>query len=219
MILVPIKDFTNAKQRLATVLTLEQRAELARTMFTDVLSALASVPSAPAVAVVTRDAEATRLASEFGFARLYDGLNAGESEAIASATEQAVELGAEFTLVIPGDAPLVTPEEITRALHSAPPEGSVLAPAADNQGTNAIFRRPGNLFPARFGNQSFVPHLRAAIASRKPTVVLKLEGLALDIDRPNDLKALACASGSKPSQELVRSWGFGQHAMARAANF
>ena len=97
MILVPIKDFTNAKQRLAPVLTPAQRCELARTMFTDVLHALASVASSPRVAVVTRDAEAMRLASELGFARLYDGLNAGETEAIASATEQAVELGAVFS--------------------------------------------------------------------------------------------------------------------------
>lgn len=219
MILVPIKDFASAKQRLAPVLTAERRSELARTMFTDVLRTLATVPSLPSVAVVTRDAEAMRLASEFGFARIYDGLNAGETEAIASATEQAAELGAEFSLVIPGDSPLVTAEDITRILNSAPREGTVLAPAADSQGTNAIFRRPANLFPARFGNQSFVPHLRAAIATRKPTVVLKLEGLALDIDRPNDLTALGCASGSKPSQQLVRSWGFGHAAVARAAGF
>src|SRR5947209_20410099 len=105
MILVPIKDFATAKQRLAAVLTPVQRAQLARAMFTDVLHALAAVPSAPPVAVVTRDAEAMRLAESFGFTRIYDGLNAGETEAIAAATEQAVARGAEFTLVIPGDAP------------------------------------------------------------------------------------------------------------------
>lgn len=221
MILVPIKDFASAKQRLAPVLTPEQRCQLARTMFVDVLRALAALPSPLTVAVVTRDVEAMRLGSQFGFARIYDGLNAGETEAIAAATEQAIARGAQFSLVIPADAPLVTAEEITRIFDTAPKQGTVLASAADNQGTNAILRRPADLFPARFGNQSFVPHLRAAIATRKPTVVLRLGGLALDIDRPDDLHALACASGSKESQRLVRSWGFGSRAaaIARAAGF
>ena len=63
--------------------------------------------------------------------------------------------------------------------------------------------------------------LRPAIATRKPTVVLRLAGLALDVDRPDDLHALACASGAKESQRLVRSWGFGSRAaaIARAAGF
>jgi|SRR5215472_16735223 len=219
MILVPIKDFGEAKQRLATVLTPEQRNQLVRAMFADVLRALAAVPSCPAVAVVTRDSAAIRIADDFGFGRIYDGLNAGETEAIAAATEQAVARGAEFTLVIPADAPLVAPFEITRILESAPPEGTVLASAADRQGTNAILRRPGNLFPARFGNQSFVPHLRAAIGVRKPAVVLSLECLALDIDRPQDLFALGQAAGSTESQLLVRQWGFGRPLIAQAAGF
>src|SRR5436309_10194515 len=159
MILVPIKDFANAKQRLAPVLTPEQRCQLARVMFADVLRALAAMLPSPTVAVVSRDAEAMRMASQFGFSRIYDGLNAGETEAIAAATEQAVARGAEFTLVIPGDAPLVTPEEISRLLDAAPKkEGAVLASAADGQGTNAVLRRPPALFPLRFGNHSYMPH-------------------------------------------------------------
>ena len=49
----------------------------------------------------------------------------------------------------------------------APDEGSVLVPAADGRGTNAAFRRPANLFPLRFGNDSFKPHLAAAQATGK----------------------------------------------------
>lgn len=219
MILVPIKDFSDAKQRLAQVLTPAQRTQLARTMFLDVLRALQRVPSKPPVAIVTRDADAMRLAELFGFSRIYDGLNAGETEAIAMATEQAVSRGAEYTVVIPGDAPLITPDEVTRLFESAPAEGTVLAPAADAQGTNAVLRRPAALFPLQFGNTSFVPHLRAAIRTRKPAVILKLEGVALDIDRPDDLSALAMAPGSTESQQLVRSWGFGRMTIARAAGF
>ncbi|MBV8207779.1 MAG: 2-phospho-L-lactate guanylyltransferase [Acidobacteria bacterium] len=219
MILVPVKDFSTAKQRLAQTLTPEQRRELARTMFQDVLRALGAVAPLTAIGIVTRDPEALRLADEAGFGRIYDGLNAGETEAIEMATQHAIARGAEFTLVIPGDAPLVAASEISLILEAGRRAGTVLAPAADGQGTNAVFRRPAGLFPLRFGNHSFVPHLRAAIATQKPVVVFKRPGIALDVDRVADLHALAQAAGSGASQQLVRRWGFGAAAVARAAGF
>ena len=206
MILIPIKDFATAKQRLAEVLSEAQRSELARAMFADVLAVLTSVPERPAIAVVTRDAEALAMAHRSGCQAIHDRENAGETEAIVAATEVAMARGAQFTLVIPGDAPLVKTEEISLLLSSAPSEGSVLAPAADGEGTNAVLRRPGALFPLRFGNHSFAPHLRAAHATGKAVVVLRLPGLALDIDRPADLATLAAAPGNTRAQQLVREW-------------
>ena len=206
MILVPVKDFENAKQRLAGILSADQRRALAAAMFSDVLRALAAVPGSPTVAVVTRDQRAKQLAAAFGFEVIVDNQNAGETEAIASATKVAVERGAQWTLVMPADAPLVTADEVARLLQAAPREGTVLASAADGEGTNAVLRRPAALFPLRFGNHSFRPHLRAAQATGKPVVVVKLPGVALDIDRPADLMALAEAAGATRAQQLVRQW-------------
>jgi len=62
------------------------------------------------------------------------------------------------------------------------------------------------LFPLRFGNDSFLPHLAAAKATGLPCVVLNLAGIALDIDRPEDLQELAAVGGERRSQTLVRSW-------------
>ncbi len=78
--------------------------------------------------------------------------------------------------------------------------------AADGRGTNAIFRRPAGLFPARFGNDSFEPHHAAAQATGKPCVLLSLPGIALDVDNPSDLLALAAAPGETHAQRLVRQW-------------
>jgi 2-phospho-L-lactate guanylyltransferase (CobY/MobA/RfbA family) len=60
--------------------------------------------------------------------------------------------------------------------------------------------------PLRFGNDSFLPHLTAAKATGLPCVVLNLPGIALDVDRPEDLQELAAAGGEHRSQKLVRSW-------------
>jgi 2-phospho-L-lactate guanylyltransferase len=122
------------------------------------------------------------------------------------ATRVCEARGVNFTLVIPGDIPLIQVQELENILQAAPEEGSVLAPAGDGRGTNAAFRRPAGLFPLRFGNDSFKPHLAAARATGKPVVVLPLPGIALDIDSPADLRRLAESPGETRSQQMVRSF-------------
>ena len=206
MILVPVKNLSNAKQRLASVLDQPARAELAQAMLTDVLDALAM--SKNSVGIVTSDPYATDLAKEFGFEVIPDNNNLSETDAIEMATQICVERGIESTLVIPGDIPLVTSDELQQILQAAPSEGSVMVPAADDRGTNAVFRRPAGLFPLRFGNDSFKPHLAAARATKKPCIVLSLPGIALDIDNPSDLHQLTQAPGDTYAQRLIRKWGF-----------
>lgn len=207
MILVPVKNLNGAKQRLATMLTQQQRTLLAHAMVKDVCHALSEVPSHPAVALVTSDEYAIRLARQCGFETIRDDENLGESEAIAMATLQAEKRGAEFTLVIPGDIPLVTADEISAVLAAAPPEGTVLVPAADGRGTNAILRRPCALIPCRFGNDSFLPHRAAARATQKELVVLDgLPGIALDVDRPEDLAELVEGKPRTRTQRLLLEW-------------
>ncbi len=208
MILVPVKNLNGAKQRLASMLTQQQRTELARAMIKDVCHALSEVPSRPPVALVTADEYASRLARQCGFEVIHDDENLGETEAIASATAQAEKRGAEFSLVIPGDIPLVTADEISSVLAAAPPEGTVLVPAADGRGTNAILRRPCALIPCRFGNDSFLPHCAAARATKRNLVIIEdLPGIALDIDRPEDLEALMEGKSRTRTQRLIREWG------------
>ena len=203
MILVPVKDLSNAKQRLASVLDQSSRTELAQAMLTDVLAACAGCGD---ITVVTSDRFAMSLAAQFGFEVIPDNNNRSETDAIEMATRICEGRGIESTLVIPGDIPLVTSDEINQVLQEAPTEGSVLVPAADGRGTNAAFRRPAGLFSLRFGNDSFKPHLAAARATDKPCIVLSLPGIALDIDSPLDLQELIAAFGDTHAQRLIRKW-------------
>jgi 2-phospho-L-lactate/phosphoenolpyruvate guanylyltransferase len=214
MILVPVKNLENAKERLAPVLTREKRRALAEAMLQDVVLALASVSHHTRVGVVTSDPLAAALARRYRFAIIADPANLGESNAIAHATEQCVGLGEDNTMVIPGDIPLVQPEDIEQVLATAPAQGSVLVPGWDGRGTNAVWRRPANLFPLRFGNDSFQPHLRAAQATGMPWVVLRLPRIGLDVDNPGDLAELLAAKGDTRSQRLLRSWKLEPQALA-----
>ena len=209
MILVPVKEMSTAKQRLAAVLTQEQRTTLARTMLKDICAVLAEVKPPPAIALVTNDIFATGLARHYGFQIIVDNDNLGESEAIAMATAEAEKRGAQFTMVLPGDIPLLRASEVEAVLAAMPVVGSVLVPAADARGTNAVLRRPCALFPLRFGNDSFLPHHAAARATGKTSVVLDnadLPGIALDIDRPADLAQLLGFPLRTRTQKLLCEW-------------
>lgn len=205
MILVPVKNLADAKQRLSPVLNPEQRFALAQAMCEDVLQALAHWQSRPPVSVVTSDSFARDLAARFNFDVVADD-NSGETSAIEMATAVCRGRGATSTLVVPADIPLIDGAELQQIVDSAPAGGAVLVPDAAGRGTNAAWRSPGDLFPLRFGNDSFLPHLAAAKATGLPCVVLDLPGIARDVDRPEDLWELADASGERRSQKLVRSW-------------
>jgi 2-phospho-L-lactate/phosphoenolpyruvate guanylyltransferase len=206
VILIPVKDQRNAKQRLSSVLDAGERVALAQAMLEDVLDAVAATAGRPPVSLVTGDPHAMLLAQRHGFSVIEDAENAGETAAIEIATRICVQRGISWTLVIPGDAPLVTAKEIDTILKSALVAGSVLASDAKGRGSNAVLRRPADLFPLRFGNDSFAPHLAAARATGKACVVLQLPGIALDVDDPTDLAALAQAPGNTSSQRLLAEW-------------
>lgn len=200
MILLPVKNLANAKQRLASVLEQSTRTELAQAMLQDVLAAL----SDHEVSVVTSDPFALEVAEHCGLAVIRDDSNLSETDAIEMATRVCESRGIEETLVIPADIPLIEPADICAIYNGAPAKGAVLVPAGDKRGTNAVLRRPAALFPLRFGNESFMPHLAAANATNSSCVVLSLPGIALDIDNPDDLRQLALAPGQKRSQILAR---------------
>jgi 2-phospho-L-lactate guanylyltransferase len=206
VILVPVKNLSNAKQRLAAVLDQPARTALAQAMLHDVVAAIASWERRPACALVTSDPFAVDLAKEYALEVIPDPANPGETGAIEMATQICLARGVESTLVIPADIPLIAASELEQILAQAPDAGSVLVPAADGRGTNAAFRRPANLFPLRFGNDSFKPHLASARATGKACTVLQLPSIALDVDNPADLREVMQRRGESRTQRLLRRW-------------
>lgn len=218
MILVPVKNTATAKQRLASVLDQPSRTQLAQAMLHDVLTAVHRWSNRPAVGIVTGDPYAAKLAEEFKFEVIPDPNNPGETGAIEMATRICVERGEESTLVIPADIPLIEPWELEEIFKHAPDSGTVLVPAGDGRGTNAALRRPADLFPLRFGNDSFKPHHAAAQATGKPCIVLQLPGIAVDVDNPSDLQQLISLPGETRAQKLARGWALEQRLFAASSD-
>ena len=177
-------------------------------MLRDVLTAAAGVADRLDVFLVTGDPSAQAVAREFKFGVIEDRRNESETAAIEMATAWCEEHGYDTTVVIPGDVPLVTSAELNAVLDAAPPEGALFVPAYDRRGSNCIVRRPANVIPLRFGNDSFLPHCEAMRKTRKPLVILELPGIGLDIDQPHELDLLLQREGDTHAQRLLRAWGY-----------
>jgi len=204
---VPVKDFADAKQRLGSLLTPVERAALARTMLEDVLAALCASP-VDVVYVVTRDPEVTERVRDFRVEIVEEPANRGHSEAVALAQAAASARWADLFLTVPGDVPDVTAGEVRAMLDSAKAgRAAVFVPSLSGYGTNGTVLRPPHLLTLTFGEPSFANHLAAARALHLAPAVLRLPGLGLDIDTPDDLRALLDRGSPTRSSRLLEAWG------------
>jgi len=200
---VPVKELAGAKQRLSSCLSREERRLLATTMFEDVLDAVSAVKELAGVLVVTVDPAAISLASRYGARIVTEGAREGHTGAVTAAARLLAAEGRDGMLTVPGDIPLVTASEVGRLVAAHRPAPSfTIVPSHDEGGSNAIVLSPPNAVPLRFGVDSFFPHLRAAEARGIRPTVLRLPGIALDIDNPEDLAAFAL----QPSPTRTRAF-------------
>ena len=190
--IVPVKDTRNAKQRLAGVLSAELRRLLALAMLEDVLDALGRVQGMAGVILVTVDPEAQHLARHYGAETIVDGAHDGHTGAVSAGARHLLAGGCGTLLTLPGDLPLVTAAEIEQLIAAHRPAPSfTIAPAHDEQGSNAILMSPPQAVPLRFGQDSFFPHLDAARRCGIEPQIVHLPGIAFDIDNPEDLHHFA----------------------------
>jgi 2-phospho-L-lactate guanylyltransferase len=196
--ILPVKSFVAAKQRLAGMLGAGSRQALALAMFSDVLSSLRRVSVLDAVAVVTADhtAEAAALAARVEVLR--DSERNGQSEAARIGIRYALAAGFDRALLVPGDTPLIDPNEVTRLLDRAPPVAVV--PDRHGTGTNALVLSPPDAIEPSFGPGSFARHTAAAEAAGTGHSVERVPTLMLDVDTPEDLAELSSALKGRRGQ-------------------
>ena len=210
---VPVKDLGNAKQRLAGVLGQPERTALFRAMLEDVLEALAGAASVARIVLVTRDAQAMALARRYDAECLVEPENRGHTAAVEFAAGTLAARGAEALLQVPGDIPRVTSGEIEAVVAAhAPAPAVTIAPSRDHRGSNAVLCSPPDVFPFRFGDDSFHPHLAAARAMGVEPAVVERPGIGLDIDTPGDLEAFLASPSDTRAYRLLAG---GAHAHAR----
>ena len=191
-ILLPIKDLQNAKQRLAGVLTPEERFGLAQAMLADTIRALCGVQRARQnicnhkLRAGHRNCRQTWLGNP---SRRAPSLGKRLGRFCLAPLRRARSHGA------PPPCRSIFPSS-NRATSTiswppnAPPPAVVMVPSRDGTGTNAILRTPPTLFPSHFGPNSFAKHRSEAERAGAKIIVRRNERLEMDVDDEADLRAL-----------------------------
>ena len=202
--IIPVKEMTGAKQRLAPALPAALRQELALAMLEDVLEAVASVRGLGGAILVTVEPQAETLARRYGLGTLADGAHDGHTGAVNAGARYLTAQGRTTMLTLPGDLPLVTAGEIEQLIAAhGPAPAFTIAPAHDEQGSNAIIMSPPQAVPLRFGEDSYFPHLAAARAQGIEPCIMRLPGIAFDIDNPQDLQHFARLRSATRAATLI----------------
>ena len=80
-----------------------------------------------------------------------------------------------------------------------------MVPSRNGMGTNALLRNPPDVFPSRFGHDSFAAHIREAMTAGARLRIIANPRIALDLDDPDDIdRFLAQPAAGETYRVLLR---------------
>ncbi len=189
-VVVLVKDFDSAKQRLGPALDPPQRRALARR---NASRAIRAAGAAERRLVVAGSDEAAALATELGAEVLVEPRQEGQNVAAQRGLARATENGADAVLLLSSDLPLVTKKSVRDLLREASrlaPPVAVAVPATGRGGTNALYLHPPRAIGLHFGADSLAAFRREAQGLGVRFEIHISPAMALDLDEPADLARL-----------------------------
>ena len=193
-VVIAARGGLRAKSRCADALNARDRARLVCVMLEDMLDAVARCAAVTQAWVTTPTAEIAEIAAGRGAKVVRqarpNGLNRALRQAAAEVSEQAPYAP---ILMLPGDLPLLEPDDLAAAALLVRTHAVVLASALDG-GTGLLALRAGADLPPAFGPDSFWLHATAAEQRGLSVGLIATGSLSRDVDRPEDLLGV-CETG------------------------
>jgi 2-phospho-L-lactate guanylyltransferase len=206
---IPVKPIDRALGRLASVLNPAERRELQSAMLMDLLQACLSSSTVAKTFVVTADAAVAEISRASGANVLFDHVPPrGMNPAVAIGQAEVEDRLLDAALILTADLPLVRADDLDRVLGALRPgRGAVLVPSRDGTGTNAIAIAPPFGIATRLGANSRALHEFALHNAGIELRHIEIPSLALDVDTPDDLLALALRGHDGRAALCCAAWG------------
>lgn len=207
-VVIPVKNFDQAKSRLSGLLDREQRRELARFLLLDTLNTLTLCRELAKIIVVSSDPFVKEITENLGLDCLLQSEDSGVNSAIKYADKHLSFGGNWVSITIPCDLPLILPKDIEGVCKVIPTEGPcvIVSPSYKFDGTNLLARNPFNIINnTRYDNDSFQGHLEASIEAGANTRILLSSRLMIDLDTPEDVR-LVLSKGVSAKKSISYLW-------------
>ncbi|MGH2960263.1 MAG: 2-phospho-L-lactate guanylyltransferase [Solirubrobacterales bacterium] len=191
-VILPIKPFDDAKERLATGLAAEQRKLIAEAMVRDVIAALARSREVDGVVVVSAEPKLEAIAGDVADAIIPDQ-RTGHSDAAKAGVAWAIENDFNRVVMLPGDCPLLDATELDELIERTREDRIEFAVIPDRMGTgtNALVISPPDAVEPSFGPDSRQRHIAMGLSASRRVAEHEVPSLALDLDTAEDLMELA----------------------------
>lgn len=200
---IPIRSFTGGKTRLAGHLDDSVRAEIVRSMFEHVVATVKESGAIDRIIVVSPERDVLDHAAELDPAivpLLQPASEPGLNAAVALGRNEAIARGAATLLILFGDLPALTPEEVRSLVRRDAPV--VVATDWHGSGTNGLMLRLGSgaasEFGFAYGPDSRRRHIEEAERLGLEAVTAVAAGAAIDLDTIDDVERLLAAGRSLP---------------------
>ncbi len=201
---IPVKQISQAKQRLSKILSSEERRDFFSAMLEDVLSMMVKIDFFEKIILATNCPHVISIAGRHGITHFETGPDDGLNQAAGETVNHLLENGISDMFLIPADIPLITEEEINSAIKAHPSAPSLtIIPSRDKLGSNCLLLSPPSRMPLKFGPDSYFRHLEIAKSNGLKINPMELPGFGLDIDEPKDLFELLKAEGNTLSQKYL----------------
>lgn len=180
-VIIPIKSFDGAKERLAPVLSAVERHKLAMYMATRVIAAASPF----SVLIVCDDDEVARFARRHNALAIHQhgtGLNNAAREGLTAARDA----GFTQAIIAHSDLPLAT--QFDHLLDTSMTKTTVaIVGDQTGDGTNVLVIATDCAFEFHYGANSFRAHCEEATRRGYQLRIIDDAALAVDIDNPEDL--------------------------------
>jgi 2-phospho-L-lactate/phosphoenolpyruvate guanylyltransferase len=186
-VVVLVKDFDSAKQRLGPALDPSSRRALARR---NAQRAVRAASAGDQRLVVAGSQEVATMAERLGAQVILEPRQEGQNVAAKRGIAQAVQAGASAVLLLSSDLPRVTAKSVRELLAAAAlvqTPAAVAVPAVGRGGTNALYLRPPDAISLHFGADSLESFRRESETKGVNFVIHHSDAMALDLDEPDDL--------------------------------
>ena len=201
---IPVKQISQAKQRLSKILSPVERRDFFSAMLEDILSIMVKIDFFEKIILATNCPHAISIAGRHGITHFETGPDDGLNLAAGETVSHLLENGISDMFLIPADIPLITEEEINSAIKAHPSAPSLtIIPSRDKLGSNCLLLSPPSRMPLKFGPDSYFRHLEIAKSNGLKINPMELPGFGLDIDEPKDLFELLKAEGNTLSQKYL----------------
>ena len=204
-ILVPFKNFKNAKSRLRKDLSNSETEKLAKLMLEDVLSEVSKSKLADRKFLLTNDSSAMSLGIKYGIEIIEEKIQVDESTSVDNACNYLKTIGASAVLRLPGDIPNIEAKDIDLLINEGKHDGvSIIVPSDSGTGTNAFYKCPPDVISSSFGENSFQKQIKSFITKDIKFKVMEIENISLDIDSLEDISKIKKTSKQSKTTDYLR---------------